>query len=100
MPDYPPGTPLWVDLGSPDLDASLAFYRTLFGWTASEPGPPEAGGYRFFEQDGKMVAGLGPLMHEGQPPAWSNYVSVTDADATAAAARDAGGSVVVEPMDV
>src|SRR4051794_894002 len=47
-----------------------------------------------------MVAGLGPLMAEGQPPAWSSYVSVTDADATAAKARDAGGSIVVEPMDV
>src|SRR3954447_3692733 len=100
MPDYPPGTPLWVDLGSADVEASRGFYGTLFGWTASEPGPPEAGGYRFFEQDGKMVAGLGPLMQEGQPSAWSSYVSVVDADATAAAARDAGGSVVVEPMDV
>ena len=25
-----------------------------------------------------------PLMQEGQPPAWSTYVSVADADATAA----------------
>src|ERR687888_69949 len=59
MPDYPPGTPMWVDLGTPDVDASIRFYGELFGWSASEPGPPEAGGYRFFEQEGKMVAGLG-----------------------------------------
>ena len=57
MPDYAPGTPSWVDLGSPDVDASIRFYGDLFGWTASEAGPPEAGGYRFFLQDGKMVAG-------------------------------------------
>jgi predicted enzyme related to lactoylglutathione lyase len=100
MPDYPPGTPLWVDLGTPDVDASLSFYGGLFGWSASDPGPPEAGGYRFFLQDGKMVAGIGPLMQEGQPPAWSSYVAVADADASVAAARDAGGTVLVEPTDV
>jgi uncharacterized protein len=100
MPDYAPGTPSWVDLGSPDVDASISFYGSLFGWTASEPGPPEAGGYRFFLQDGKMVGGIAPLMMEGQPPAWLNYVTVADADATVGKARDAGGTVFVEPMDV
>jgi predicted enzyme related to lactoylglutathione lyase len=100
MPDYAPGTPSWVDLGSPDVDASISFYGSLFGWIASEPGPPEAGGYRFFLQEGKMVGGVGPLMMEGQPPAWLNYVTVADADETVGKARDAGGTVFVEPMDV
>jgi uncharacterized protein len=100
MPDFAPGTPSWVDLGSPDVDASIAFYGDVFGWTASDPGPPEAGGYRFFLQDSKMVAGIGPLMNEGQPPAWLNYVTVADADAAAATARDAGATVWVGPMDV
>jgi predicted enzyme related to lactoylglutathione lyase len=39
-------------------------------------------------------------MQEGQPPAWSTYVSVADADATTTAIREAGGAVHVEPMDV
>jgi predicted enzyme related to lactoylglutathione lyase len=100
MPDFTPGIPSWVDLGSPDVDASISFYSDLFGWTASEPGPPEAGGYRFLLQDGKMVAGIGPLMMEGQPPAWLNYVTVADADETAGKARAAGATVFVEPTDV
>ena len=29
---YQPGTPCWVDLMSPDTDASGAFYSKLFGW--------------------------------------------------------------------
>jgi predicted enzyme related to lactoylglutathione lyase len=58
------------------------------------------GGYRRATKDGKDVAGAMPLMQEGQPPAWSTYVSVADADATAAAVKDAGGSVISEPMDV
>src|SRR3954452_20810864 len=29
MPEYPPGTPSWVELSSPDADASAAFYGSL-----------------------------------------------------------------------
>ena len=39
MPDYAPGTPSWVELSSPDPDASAAFYRDVLGWSATEPGP-------------------------------------------------------------
>ena len=35
---YAPGTPSWVDLASPDLAASTAFYSTLFGWDAVDQG--------------------------------------------------------------
>lgn len=101
MPEYAPGTPSWTDLGSPDPDASAEFYGALFGWTATEPGPvEETGGYRMFQQDGANVSGVMALQSPDQPPAWSTYVSVADADATAAAVRDNGGNVVVEPMDV
>ncbi|MCW2996638.1 MAG: Glyoxalase/bleomycin resistance protein/dioxygenase [Solirubrobacterales bacterium] len=101
VPDYAPGTPSWVDLGSPDPDASVRFYGGLFGWNATEPGPvQETGGYRMFQQDDARIGGLMPLMQEGQPPAWSTYVSVADADATAAAVTANGGSVLAEPMDI
>ena len=98
---YAPGTPSWVDLGSPDLDAAVEFYTGLFGWEvpASE-NVEQTGGYRRATKDGADVAGMMPLMQEGQPPAWSSYVSVEDADATAAAVKEAGGSVFAEPMDV
>jgi hypothetical protein len=39
-------------------------------------------------------------MQEGQPTAWVTYVSVADADETAERVRAAGGTVMVEPMDV
>jgi predicted enzyme related to lactoylglutathione lyase len=96
---YVPGTPSWVDLASPDVEASVAFYGSLFGWKAPELAP-EAGGYRTFELDGVSVAGCAPIMMEGQPPAWLPYVSVDDADASAARVTDAGGTVYVPPMDV
>jgi predicted enzyme related to lactoylglutathione lyase len=96
---YPPGTPTWVDLSTPDVDAGRAFYQTLFGWTTDEPAPPEYGGYAMFRKDGKLVAGSGPVM-EGGHPAWTTYVRTADAAATAAKVREAGGEVVVEPMQV
>jgi len=98
---YKPGTPCWVDLGSPDLDASVEFYTALFGWQVPESeNVEETGGYRRATKNGADVCGMMPLMQEGQPPAWSSYVSVADADATAANVTEAGGSVIAEPMDV
>jgi predicted enzyme related to lactoylglutathione lyase len=98
---YVPGTPCWVDLGSPDLDASIEFYGGLFGWQVPEnENMEQTGGYRRATKNGVDVAGMMPLMQEGQPPAWSTYVSVADAAATAAAVSEAGGSVIAEPMDV
>jgi uncharacterized protein len=101
MTEYAPGVPDWIDLGSPDIDASVSFYGGLFGWDV----PPsenaeETGDYRLAMLRGKPVAGVMPLMQEGQPPAWSSYVAVEDADATAAKVQEAGGTVMAEPMDV
>jgi predicted enzyme related to lactoylglutathione lyase len=98
---YEPGTPSWVDLGTPDIDASVDFYGALLGWEVPpSENPEQTGGYRRATRAGKDVAGMMPLMQEGQPPAWTTYVSVADADATAAAVREAGGTVIAEPMDV
>lgn len=96
--EYAPGTPSWVDLGSPDIDAAKAFYGRLFGWDALDAGP-DSGGYHMFQMQGKMVAGLGPAQDPG-PPRWTTYVTVADADTIAAAVKGAGGSVLLEPMDV
>jgi predicted enzyme related to lactoylglutathione lyase len=96
---YSPGEPIWIDLGTPDLDASISFYGSLFGWTA-EKGPVEFGGYTNFFKDGKKVAGLMPLMQEGQPPVWSSYICTDDADKTTALVADNGGTVHAPPMDV
>lgn len=96
---YPAGTPSWVDLSSPDLAASNSFYGTLFGWTADDQGP-EAGHYTMLRKQGKAVAGAGPITMEGQPPAWTTYIAVEDADATTDLAKKTGAAVFVEPMDV
>jgi uncharacterized protein len=98
---YAPGIPCWADLGTPDIDAAVSFYGGLFGWSIEEgENAEQTGGYRQAKLRGKPVAGVMPLMQEGQPPVWANYVSVEDADATTAKVREAGGQVLAEPMDV
>src|SRR4051794_30965064 len=94
--EYAPGTPSWVDLASPDPEASARFYGGLFGWQASDPGPiEETGGYRMLQREGKNVAGLGPTQGEGQPAMWTTYVSTDDAEAGAAEGPGAGGRGVM-----
>jgi predicted enzyme related to lactoylglutathione lyase len=98
---YAPGTPCWVDLATPDLDAAEGFYRELFGWEIPElPNSAEMGGYRRAKKGGRDVAGAMPLMQEGQPPAWSTYVSVDDIEAIGRAIQENGGTMVAEPMAV
>lgn len=106
MTEYLPGTPCWVDLSTPDAEASKAFYGGLFGWQAHSPPGPDP--YAFFSpagtppEDGaaRVVAGLMPMSGEGHRAAWNTYISVADADATAALVAEAGGQVLVPPLDV
>ncbi|NUU25353.1 MAG: VOC family protein [Streptomycetaceae bacterium] len=98
-PVFPPGTPNWLDLGSPDVGAAAAFYSAVFGWSFTDLGP-EAGGYGFFQLGGKTVAALGPLTQEGATSAWTVYFSTPSADTTTKDAEQAGGTVRVEPFDV
>jgi uncharacterized protein len=98
---YAPGTPCWVDLATPDLGAAESFYAGVFGWEIPElPNSSEMGGYRRAKLNGRDVAGAMPLMQEGQPPAWSTYVSVDNADAISRAIQENGGTMIAEPMDV
>jgi len=99
---YAPGTPSWVELGAiPDIGKAVDFYAGLFGWDVPESANPEqTGGYRQAMLRGKPVAGMMPLMQEGQPSTWNTYVSVEDADAIATKVGEAGGTVIAEPMDV
>lgn len=100
MSKLAPGTPCWVDLGTPDLEDAKRFYTGLFGWTADVSPEPEAGGYTLFRKGENTVAGAGPLVDEGQPPAWSTYISTEDADAVAQRVEAAGGQILMAPFDV
>lgn len=96
---YPTGSPIWADLGTPDIEGATAFYNDLFGWDFVSAGP-EAGGYGMFQTEGRTAAAAMPLQSDQAPSSWSLYLSSPDVDATAKSVRQGGGSVVFEPMDV
>jgi uncharacterized protein len=96
---WPTGTPCWVDIGVPDIAAARDFYSTLLDWEYTG-GEPEFGGYLTATKNGENAAGMGPQQDPDDPPRWTTYFATDDAAATAAKIREAGGTVVVEPMEV
>ena len=88
----------WNDLLTPDVEASAAFYRALFGWTIAEI--PGAGGqYSSIANGDAKNGGLMP-MPPGGHPAWNLYFAVADTEAAMARAGELGGQVVMGPMRV
>ena len=97
---YPEGVPSWIDLEQPDLDAALAFYAGLFGWTYDEVTPPGSPTRSVIAHlDGGAVAGLGDTVG-GAAPGWSTYVAVDDVAEVARRVRAAGGEVRQGPVEV
>lgn len=95
---YPPGVSCFVDIERDDVDAALAFYGGLFGWSFDE----RLAEPRFLMAlvDGLTVAGISAATAPDAPPDWNTYVSVVSADETIEKVRAAGGRVLLEPFDV
>jgi uncharacterized protein len=98
---WPQGTPCWVDLMVDDTTRAREFYSQLFGWDIQD-GPPESGGYLTALHKGQPAAGIGQKQEgqEGMPSVWTTYLEADNADDLADKIGEAGGQVVVPPMDV
>jgi uncharacterized protein len=101
---YAPGTFCWVELSAHDSQDAKRFYTSLFGWTSEDSpiGPDQY--YTMLRLRGKDVGALYQMDSQrqsaGVPPHWQSYVSVANADESAAKARELGGKVVSPPFDV
>jgi uncharacterized protein len=100
--EHAPGTFCWIELATTDGPAAKKFYGELFGWEANDSpvGPDMV--YTMLRLNGKDV---GALYEKGEmtknvPTHWASYISVTNADETAAKAKSLGGTIVQEPFDV
>jgi uncharacterized protein len=100
--EYTPGEFCWVDLATTDVEAAKSFYGELLGvdYETAPGDPEETGGYGFFVKNGKLLTGIGPVQSDEGHSAWSSYVKVEDADATAEKAKAAGGTVFFGPADL
>ena len=97
--DFVPGSPYWIDLGVPDVQAAARFYGGVFGWE-HEPMGEDSGGYGFFRKDGEIVGAVGKLDEEGAEAGWMLYFHVPDASAATEAVRGAGGIVRLAPTGI
>ena len=96
---YEHGVPCWVDTWQEDPDTAVTFYAGVFGWEV-EKGAPAGTDTRYCmcRLLGSDVAAIGSPPPAGMPPGWTTYVWVDDADAVAASAVKAGGSLLAEPF--
>src|SRR6201995_3345314 len=101
---YTPGTFSWADLNTTDQAAAKAFYSGLFGWEITDMPAGEGVVYSMAAIGGKWVGAISPPPPQqrdpGGPASWNSYVTVADADATAAKAAELGATVHAPPFDV
>jgi predicted enzyme related to lactoylglutathione lyase len=91
----------WNELASKDAAASVAFYKALGGFqTDSMEMGPEMGTYHLLKTGDTMIAGIMKAPMAEAPHAWTPYVQVANADATADKAKRLGAHVIVPPTDV
>ena len=92
--------PVWMDLGTRNMEASKRFYSELFGWTTFQDPDPDFGGYTVYQLEGKAVGGVMDLGDNPAPNSWLPYIGVSDVRASVEAVKAAGGELLVGPMDV
>ena len=99
---YAQGTPSWVDLATTDEQGALAFYSALFGWSDNPQEMSPGFVYHMMELKGKTAAGIRLLGHDevGVPPHWTTYFAVTNVDEAIGRVKAAGGSLLMDPLDV
>lgn len=99
-PTYAYRTFIWREMSSPDVAASKRFYGEVFGWSFTDM-PMGEFTYTMIGAGERGVGGMTPLdPSTGAPPSWISTISVEDTDASAKAAVEAGGTVVVPPGDI
>lgn len=102
---YDQGTPAFIEHSSADPQASKDFYGQLFGWSFEDNkmtggDGEDLGTYSIAMLGEDRIAGLGPIMADSQPSSWGVYLAADDVDDAVAKAREAGGQVLAEPVDL
>ena len=101
---YTPGTFSWADLTTPDQAGARTFYAALFGWTFDNRPIGDGVVYSMALSDGHSVGAISPQPQQqrdaGAPPMWNSYITVQDADAALARAKELGANVHADAFDV
>jgi uncharacterized protein len=93
-----PGSFIWYELLTSDVDAARRFYGDVVGWNAKAHAVVP--GYYLFTSVDSDIAGLMALDAGIARPLWLGYISVEDVDATVAGAVADGATLCVPPTDI
>jgi predicted enzyme related to lactoylglutathione lyase len=97
-----PGAPAWFELHSRDYDASVQFYKDVFGWDARTMSDTPEFRYTTLGEGEGALAGLmdsSNYLPEGVPAHWAVYLAVESTDAAVKTAEELGGTVLDAPKD-
>ncbi len=101
---YAHGTPSWIDLSTNDVEGAQEFYGPLLGWSFETNPTSGDGKYTMASLKGKSAAGIMQQAEEqtklGIPPLWNTFITVDDINEAAAKTTEAGGSVMMPPVEV
>jgi len=93
----------WTELATHDVDAALAYYTEVCGWSIQTEEMPD-GPYHMGLVSGRPIAGIYDIKQMGDigdvPSHWITYIAVTDVDVAVQATKDAGGQIVQAGFDV
>jgi uncharacterized protein len=96
------GAPSWFEVSTRDYEASVEFYRNVFGWSTTAVSDTDDFRYTTLTEDEEWYAGIMDgtgVLPEGMPAYWAVYFGVDDADAALKQIVDLGGSIVSPAED-
>lgn len=94
-----PGALSWNELATPDIDASAAFYRELFGWKFETFEGMQMPYMVIQTADGNSNGGLRGAM-ENEPSYWLVYFGTANIEEGMASATELGATSLAGPMDI
>jgi uncharacterized protein len=95
-----PGTPIWNELVTPDIEAALPFYEQVLGMGVEKMDMPSGTYDCLTDANGRVIGGAMLPPMPGLPPHWNVYFNVASADATIEKAVALGGQVLAPAFDV
>lgn len=95
-----PGTMVWNELNTRDVEGAKRFYGEVFGWQTETRGSQME--YTEIANGQKKIGGMMAIQPEWGPvpPNWVVYFGTTDCEGTVERATRLGGKVIVPTMEI
>jgi uncharacterized protein len=95
-----PGALTLNQLNTSDPEAAASFYEGLFGWRTEQVASGEQDYWGIYNGDRLNAGMMRQPPDAGAPPHWLAYFGTEDVDAAAGRIGEAGGQIIVPPLDV